>query len=92
MSPALRLAVANAYARNLRMSAAAQRRGLDKTPEFAEELRFARMQLLAQDLNRALRGDADHVTDAELRAFYEQNEGALRTRTIDGNARAARGW
>ncbi|MGC2169789.1 MAG: hypothetical protein WA623_00220, partial [Candidatus Sulfotelmatobacter sp.] len=50
MSLALRLRVANAYARNLRMSAAAEKRGLDKTPAFEEEMRFARMQLLAQDL------------------------------------------
>ena len=33
MSPSLRLNVANAYARNLRMSAAAEKRGLDKTPD-----------------------------------------------------------
>ena len=40
MSLPLRLKVANAYARNLRMSATAEKRGLDKTPEFEEEMRF----------------------------------------------------
>src|SRR5580693_694778 len=61
MSLALRLNVANAYARNLRMAAAAEKRALDKTPEFEEEMRYARMQLLAQDLTRVLQADANNI-------------------------------
>ena len=64
MSPALKLKVANAYARNLRMAAAAEKRGLDKTPEFQEAMRYARMQLLAQDLNRVLQAQSNQITDA----------------------------
>src|ERR1700722_1836057 len=66
MSMPLRLNVANAYARNLKMSAAAEKRGLDKTPAFEEEMRYARMQLLSQDLNRALQADANNITNADL--------------------------
>src|ERR1700722_7329775 len=66
MSLSLRLNVANAYSRNLKMSAAAEKRGLDKTPAFAEEMRYARMQLLSQDLNRALQADANNITNADL--------------------------
>jgi len=73
MPLALRLKVANAYARNLRMSAAAQKRGLDKTPAFAEELRFARLQLLSQDLDSVLRANANQVNDADLQQYYEKN-------------------
>src|ERR1035437_2642534 len=69
----LRLKVANSYASNLRMSSAAEKRGLDKTPAFEEELRFARMQLLAQDLSRALQVDANNITDAELEDYYKNN-------------------
>jgi hypothetical protein len=78
----LRLKVANAYARNLRMSAAAQERGLDKTPAFAEELRFARLQLLSQDLDSALRADANHVTDADLEQYYERNRSSYEQATV----------
>ena len=46
MPPDLRLKVANAYARMMRMAAVAEQRGLDKTPAFAEEMRYARIQLL----------------------------------------------
>src|ERR1700691_3439687 len=46
MSLSLKLNVANAYVRNVKMSAAAEKRGLDKTAEFEEAMRYARMQLL----------------------------------------------
>ncbi len=73
MPLSLRLKVANSYANNMRMSAAAEKRGLDETPAFEEEMRFARMQLLAQDLSRALQVDANNVTDAELEDYYQKN-------------------
>jgi len=82
MSLSLRLNVANAYARNLRMSAAAEKRGLDKTPAFKEEMRYARMQLLAQDLSRALQADANNISDADLADYYKQNESAFEQATV----------
>jgi hypothetical protein len=82
MSLSLRLNVANAYARNLRMSAAAEKRGLDKTPAFAEEMRFARMQLLAQDLTRTLQEEANHITDADLEAYYRTNQKSYEEATL----------
>jgi hypothetical protein len=82
MSLSLRLKVANAYARNLRMSAAAEKRGLDKTPAFEEEMRYARMQLLAQDLDHALQADANNITDAELEDYYQKNESSFEQATV----------
>jgi len=82
MSLSLRLNVATAYARNLRMSAAAERRGLDKTPAFEEELHFARMQLLSQDLNRALQADANNITDADIEDYYKKNESSYEQATV----------
>ena len=78
----LRLKVANTYARNLRMSAAAQERGLDKTPAFAEELRFARLQLLAQDLDSALHTAANQITDADLDRYYGKNRSSYEQATV----------
>ena len=82
MSLPLRLKVANAYARNLRMSATAEKRGLDKTPEFEEEMRFARMQLLAQDLDRALQAEANKITDADLEDYYKKNQSSYEQATV----------
>ncbi len=74
MSLSLRLNVAHAYARNLRMSAAAEKRGLDKTSAFEEEMRYARMQLLAQDLNRTLQTEANRISDSDLEDYYRKNQ------------------
>jgi hypothetical protein len=77
MPSELRLKVANAYARMMKMAAAAEERGLDKMPGFAEEMRYARLQLLSQDLSRVLREDADNPTDAEIDAYYQKNRSSF---------------
>jgi PPIC-type PPIASE domain len=82
MSLSLRLNVANAYARNLRMAAAAEKRGLDKRPAFEEEMRYARMQLLAQDLTRALQADANNITDTDLEDHYRKNQPSYEQATL----------
>lgn len=82
MSLSLRLNVANAYARNLRMAAAAEKRGLDKTPAFEEEMRYARMQLLSQDLTRALQAEGNNISDADLEDYYRKNESSYEQATL----------
>lgn len=82
MSVSLKLNVANAYARNLAMSAAAEKRGLDKTSAFEEEMRFAHMQLLAQDLTRALRAEADNISDADFADYYQKTQASLEEATV----------
>jgi hypothetical protein len=82
MSLSLRLNAANAYARNLRMSAAAEKRGLDKTPAFEEEMRYARMQLLSQDLTRALQAEANNITDADVEDYYKENQSSYEQSTL----------
>jgi len=78
----LRLTVANAYARNLKMSAAAEKRGLDKTAEFEEEMRYARMQLLSQDLNHAVQQEADNISDAEVGNYYQKNQASYEQASV----------
>jgi len=70
MSPSKRLAVANSLVRIRRMSEAAQKRGLDQTAAFREEMLFARMQLLSQDLMRMLRADASNIAESDVYAYY----------------------
>ncbi len=82
MPVSLRLKVANAYARNLRMAAAAEKRALDKTPAFEEEMRYARMQLLSQDLSRAVQADADNISDTDLADYYKKNEASYEEATV----------
>lgn len=82
MPTPLRLKVAYAYAKNIRMAAAAEKRGLDKTPAFEEEMRYARMQLLSQDLSRALEQDANNISDADFEDYYKKNELSFEVATM----------
>src|ERR1700674_299623 len=73
MSPAIRRQLATAYSRMLRMSTAAEKRGLDKTPKFDEMIYFARMQVLSQELSRALQEESGKVSDGDIDDYYKKN-------------------
>src|SRR6202171_768013 len=74
MSPAIRRQLATAYSRMLRMSTAAENRGLDKPPKFDEMIYFARMQVLSQELSRALQEESGKVSDGDIDDYYKKNE------------------
>jgi hypothetical protein len=82
MSLSLRLNVASAYARNLRMAAVAEQRALDKTAGFEEALHYARIQLLAQDLTRALQAEANDIRDGVVEEYYKRNIAAFEEATV----------
>jgi hypothetical protein len=82
MSPAIRRQLATAYARMLQMSTAAEKRGLEKQPRFDEMLRFARMQILSQELNRALQEEAGKISDGDLETYYNKNATAFEEATF----------
>ena len=73
MPAAMRRQLATRYGWALKMSIAAEKRGLDKTPAFEEKVRSARIQILAQELINALREDANKVTDADVEDYYKKN-------------------
>src|SRR6202171_4677126 len=82
MSPAIRRQLATAYSRMLRMSTAAEKRGLDKTPKFEEKMNFARMQVLSGELSSALQEDAGKVTDGDIEDYYKKNEASYEQATF----------
>jgi hypothetical protein len=82
MSPAIRRQLATAYSRMLRMSTAAEKRALDKGPSFEEKMNFARMQILSQELSRALQEDAGKVTDGDIEDYYKKNESSYEQATF----------
>jgi parvulin-like peptidyl-prolyl cis-trans isomerase-like protein len=56
--------------------------GVDKDPEFSEQLALMRLQLLAQDAERKLRAQASDVSEADAKAYYEQNPSAFEEVTL----------
>jgi bifunctional DNA-binding transcriptional regulator/antitoxin component of YhaV-PrlF toxin-antitoxin module len=80
--PATRRRLADDYSRSLKMSAAAEKRGLEKGPYFDLVTAFARVQILKQALNRALQEDADKVSDGDIADYYQKNEGSYKVATF----------
>jgi hypothetical protein len=74
MPPALRRQLATRYGYVLKMSSAAEKRGLDKTPSFEQKMYFARMQILSQELSNALQADSQKVSDEDIAENYKKNE------------------
>ncbi len=82
MPPALRRQLATRYSQVLKMSTAAEKRGLDKGPAFEEKMYFARMQILSQELGRALQEDSGKVADGDIEDYYKKNEASYEQATF----------
>jgi hypothetical protein len=61
------------YADVLVMAAKAEQMGLDKTPEFEEQMKLARIQALSQDLTKAIRERASQIPEKDIQDFYLGN-------------------
>ena len=77
MAPPVRRQLAGAYAKMLAMSMAAEKKGLDKEPQFDQMLGFARMQILSQVLSRNLQEESQKVSDADIEKYYNDNKSAF---------------
>jgi hypothetical protein len=82
MPPQVRRQLATAYSRMLIMSTAAEKRGLDKQPKYDETLRFARMQILSQQLSRDLQEESQKVPDADMEKYYKDNAASYEEATL----------
>jgi hypothetical protein len=69
----LRRQLATRYGLVLKMTADAEKRGLDKGPAFEEKMYFARLQILSQELGRALQDDSNKVSDGDIEDSYKKN-------------------
>ena len=83
MTPQLRKQLASVLPRLIAMSDAAQKRGLDKTPQFAETMKFARMQILTNELQRSIQAEAAKVPDADVADYYKKNPEAFEQFNVD---------
>lgn len=65
---------ADRYAHTLVMAKKAEDMGLDKSANFEEKMKLARVQILAQELGRALQEQAAQVSDKDILDYYHQNQ------------------
>ena len=73
MPAASRKPFATRYVTILLLSEKAHEMGLDKTPEFDEQMYIARLQLLARQAAEKMQRDAANVPESEISDYYQQH-------------------
>lgn len=73
MTPQLKKQLASILPRLIAMSADAKKKGLDKTPQFEETVKFAKMQILTNELQRKIQEEAAQVPKTEIEAYYKEH-------------------
>ena len=80
--PSARRQVAARYVQFLTAANEGVKLGVDKDPDFSEQLALMRLQLLAQDAERKLQTEASNVSDTDIKAYYDQNPSAFEEVTL----------
>lgn len=73
MTPQLKKQLASVLPRFIALSEAAKKEGLDKTPQYEEMMKFAKMQLLTNVLQRHVQEEAAKVPQAEIEEYYNSH-------------------
>jgi peptidyl-prolyl cis-trans isomerase C len=83
VTPQLKKQLAGLLPRLMAMSQDAQKEGLDKTPEFAERVKFVKMQVLSQALQQEIQKKAADVPEAELQKYYKEQPETFEQYNVD---------
>ena len=83
VTPQLKRQLAQALPKFMAMSEAAKKKGLDKTPQFKQTVKFAEMQILTTELQRSVQEDADKVSATEIEEYYKKNPEAYEQFSLD---------
>lgn len=83
VTPQLKKQLAGLLPRLMAMSQDAEKEGLDKTPEFAERVKFVKMQVLSQALQQEIQKKAADVPEAELQKYYKEHSETFEQYNVD---------
>lgn len=72
-----------AYPQLLVMAHEAEVRGVEKEARFQERIRFARLQILSQELIRELKEEAAQVPEKDIEDYYHQNADQFEQVSLD---------
>jgi hypothetical protein len=71
------------YAEALVMARKAEQIGLDKGPNYQEQIELARIQVLSQDLRRSIQQEASQISDKDIEDYYRNNPARFERAEID---------
>jgi parvulin-like peptidyl-prolyl isomerase len=83
VTPQLKHQLAAVYPRLLAMSQAAEKKGLENSPRFKETMRFAKMQILTNELQRDIQEEAAKVPEQDIADYYKKNPEAYEQYNLD---------
>jgi parvulin-like peptidyl-prolyl cis-trans isomerase-like protein len=83
MTPQLKKQLANVLPRLIAMSSEAKKKGLDKSPRFEETVKFAKMQILTNELQRSIQEEGAKVPPAEIAAYYKEHPDTFEQYNLD---------
>src|ERR1017187_897731 len=83
VTPQVKKQLAGVLPRFIGMSAEAKKRGLDKTPQFEETVKFAKMQILTTQLQRAIQDEAAKVPPDEVEKYYKEHADTFEQFNVD---------
>jgi hypothetical protein len=83
MPAANRKPFATRYVTILLLAEKAHEMGLDKSPDFDEQMYIARLQLLARQAGEKMQRDATNVPDSEISDYYQQHASDYKTISFD---------
>lgn len=79
MAPTQKKQLAARYATALVLANKAKEQGLDRSPEFDEQMQLARLQMLAQEAQKKMQKDAAEVSEDQISTYYQQHAADYRT-------------
>lgn len=83
MTPQLKRQLASVYPRLLVMSKEAEKHGLQNSPQYKETMKFARMQILTNELQRSIQEEADKVPQQDIDDSYKKNPEAYQQYSLE---------
>ncbi len=83
VTPQLKKQLAGVLPRFIAMSDEAKKEGLDKRPQFAETLKFAKMQILTNELQRKIQEDAAKIPPTEIEKYYKEHAESFEQYSLD---------
>jgi hypothetical protein len=83
ITPQLKRQLSQALPKFMAMSEAAKKKGLDKTPQYAETLKVAKMQILTNQLQKSVQEDAEKVSATDIDKYYKENPEAYQQYSLD---------
>ena len=83
VTPQLKRQLAGLLPKLIALSDEAKKEGLDKTPQFAESLKFVKMQVLSNELQRKIQKQAADIPEADVEKYYKEHPENYETYNVE---------